>query len=498
MKTSPDTSQVLFRREYEHELETWVRRRFTWLCIAYVVLGALGLTWEYLVGPGQPAGTARLVLSTGAGALSLVIVGLFFWRREGHATREDVLRAASAMILALGAVSLASRFLAEWRGANFGTSVIVAIFFWHFTACLFLPWTPRASLRPILPLLAVWALHLLLVERSPGLVERLLQVMFSPGILLRSMHESLFPNEYDDGYVRFQYTYQPMRELGGDFLHMHVGPEGFVHLTVIDVTGHGLAAALTVNRIYGELERIRAETPRARPGELLFLLNRYLRLTMVKHNIYATAIAVTLDPYVGEVCWANAGHPPAFLRLRALPRRRRRDLHRRCFRGPRSHGPAVRPRPAAGAAAPQATPRQLAAVHLRHRRQAPGRPCRGRRAGRGPDVRRGAAAETGAQTGHGEVMNGTTRDADFLAMSARLALRGRGGAEPNPMVGCVIVSPAGEIVGWGYHRRCGGPHAEIAALRRAAAKAAGATAYVTLEPCNHTGRTAPCSEALKR
>ncbi|MHC4274225.1 MAG: PP2C family protein-serine/threonine phosphatase [Planctomycetota bacterium] len=350
MKTSPDTSQVLFRREYEHELETWVRRRFTWLCIAYVVLGALGLTWEYLVGPGQPAGTARLVLSTGAGALSLVIVGLFFWRREGHATREDVLRAASAMILALGAVSLASRFLAEWRGANFGTSVIVAIFFWHFTACLFLPWTPRASLRPILPLLAVWALHLLLVERSPGLVERLLQVMFSPGILLpglmicgwrlkrhsrqfrsimmgrhfrslrqeftraRSIHESLFPNEYDDGYVRFQYTYQPMRELGGDFLHMHVGPEGFVHLTVIDVTGHGLAAALTVNRIYGELERIRAETPRARPGELLFLLNRYLRLTMVKHNIYATAIAVTLDPYVGEVCWANAGHPPAFLR----------------------------------------------------------------------------------------------------------------------------------------------------------------------------------------
>ncbi|MHC4419392.1 MAG: hypothetical protein ACYS1E_02230, partial [Planctomycetota bacterium] len=251
MKTSPDTSQVLFRREYEHELETWVRRRFTWLCIAYVVLGALGLTWEYLVGPGQPAGTARLVLSTGAGALSLVIVGLFFWRREGHATREDVLRAASAMILALGAVSLASRFLAEWRGANFGTSVIVAIFFWHFTACLFLPWTPRASLRPILPLLAVWALHLLLVERSPGLVERLLQVMFSPGILLpglmicgwrlkrhsrqfrsvmmgrhfrslrqeftraRSIHESLFPNEYDDGYVRFQYTYQPMRELGG-------------------------------------------------------------------------------------------------------------------------------------------------------------------------------------------------------------------------------------------------------------------------------------------
>jgi diaminohydroxyphosphoribosylaminopyrimidine deaminase/5-amino-6-(5-phosphoribosylamino)uracil reductase len=93
-------------------------------------------------------------------------------------------------------------------------------------------------------------------------------------------------------------------------------------------------------------------------------------------------------------------------------------------------------------------------------------------------------------------MNPTARDTDYLAMAARLALRGRGGAEPNPMVGCVIVSRAGEIVGWGYHRRCGGPHAEIEALRRAATQSAGATAYVTLEPCNHTGRTGPCSEAL--
>jgi diaminohydroxyphosphoribosylaminopyrimidine deaminase/5-amino-6-(5-phosphoribosylamino)uracil reductase len=93
-------------------------------------------------------------------------------------------------------------------------------------------------------------------------------------------------------------------------------------------------------------------------------------------------------------------------------------------------------------------------------------------------------------------MNPTVGDTDFLATAARLALRGRGGAEPNPMVGCVLVSQAGEIVGWGYHRRCGGPHAEIEALRRAGARASGATAYVTLEPCNHTGRTGPCSEAL--
>ncbi len=84
----------------------------------------------------------------------------------------------------------------------------------------------------------------------------------------------------------------------------------------------------------------------------------------------------------------------------------------------------------------------------------------------------------------------------FLAMAARLALRGHGGAEPNPQVGCVIVSPRGEVAGWGYHRRCGGPHAEVEALRRAGPRAAGSTVHVTLEPCNHTGRTGPCAEAL--
>lgn len=87
-------------------------------------------------------------------------------------------------------------------------------------------------------------------------------------------------------------------------------------------------------------------------------------------------------------------------------------------------------------------------------------------------------------------------DGEYLAMAARLAARGRGGAEPNPLVGCVIVGPAGSVVGWGYHRQCGGPHAEVEALRRAGPRAAGATAYVTLEPCNHAGRTGPCTEAL--
>ena len=83
-----------------------------------------------------------------------------------------------------------------------------------------------------------------------------------------------------------------------------------------------------------------------------------------------------------------------------------------------------------------------------------------------------------------------------LDRAVRLAARGHGGAEPNPMVGCILVDAAGASIAEGFHRRCGGPHAEIEALRSAGARARGATAIVTLEPCAHRGRTGPCADAL--
>jgi len=78
-----------------------------------------------------------------------------------------------------------------------------------------------------------------------------------------------------------------------------------------------------------------------------------------------------------------------------------------------------------------------------------------------------------------------------------LAARGQGRVEPNPMVGCVIVKQ-GKIVGEGFHRRFGCPHAECNALRAAGDEARGATAYATLEPCSHVGKTPPCADALVR
>lgn len=86
-------------------------------------------------------------------------------------------------------------------------------------------------------------------------------------------------------------------------------------------------------------------------------------------------------------------------------------------------------------------------------------------------------------------------DERFMRLALRLARRAIGDTSPNPVVGAVVVK-RGRIVGQGYHRHAGWAHAEVEALRQAGRRASGATMYVTLEPCHHTGRTPPCCEAL--
>lgn len=86
-------------------------------------------------------------------------------------------------------------------------------------------------------------------------------------------------------------------------------------------------------------------------------------------------------------------------------------------------------------------------------------------------------------------------DKRFMRMALKEAAKGLGRTSPNPCVGAVIVKE-GQVLGKGYHKKAGTPHAEINALADASASVVGATLYVTLEPCNHTGRTPPCSRAI--
>ena len=91
--------------------------------------------------------------------------------------------------------------------------------------------------------------------------------------------------------------------------------------------------------------------------------------------------------------------------------------------------------------------------------------------------------------------NEQTTDERAMRFALGLAENGRFTPAPNPMVGAIVVND-GRIVGQGWHKQAGGPHAERVALADAGIEAHGATIYVTLEPCSHTGRTGPCTEAI--
>lgn len=92
-------------------------------------------------------------------------------------------------------------------------------------------------------------------------------------------------------------------------------------------------------------------------------------------------------------------------------------------------------------------------------------------------------------------MKFSAADHEFMGRALRLAAQGLFTTTPNPRVGCVLVKD-GTVVGEGWHEKAGGPHAEVVALNAAGELARGATAYVTLEPCSHHGRTPPCADAL--
>ncbi len=238
------------------------------------------------------------------------------------------------------------------------------IFVAHLMACLFLPWTPAEAFRPLAPLLILNAVLTLLYSaytalrgsEDGGFWAAVMGILaFSPFVALpgvgirwwatsrfrdefttkllrgryvemrrelvdaRRIHEALFPKPITEGPVRFNYCYEPMRQIGGDYLFafqeapgLHPTPR--LSIVLLDVTGHGIPAALTVNRLYGELTRLFAETPWIAPGEVLKLLNRYVNLTLSNHSVYVTALCLRVDAEGDKLEYASGGHPPAYVK----------------------------------------------------------------------------------------------------------------------------------------------------------------------------------------
>ncbi len=158
----------------------------------------------------------------------------------------------------------------------------------------------------------------------------------------RRLHESLFPalavlQGHPETPVRVSFRYEPARQIGGDFLDVYREPPPVdgqaasgLTIVVIDVSGHGVTAALAVNRLHGELRRFFARHPRADrasearttlteggPGHLLSELNAYTCAALAEQGIFATAMVVHAFPAVGDqpglIRWASAGHPTGFL-----------------------------------------------------------------------------------------------------------------------------------------------------------------------------------------
>lgn len=133
----------------------------------------------------------------------------------------------------------------------------------------------------------------------------------------KRVHESLFPEPLDTEALRFGYAYRPMTQIGGDFIHTYPKANGSAdgqgrqpfYMTLIDVTGHGISSALTVNRLNAELKQYFATDPDACPSKVLAHLNEYALLTMAEHGLFATGVCIRVDPARRTATVASAGHP---------------------------------------------------------------------------------------------------------------------------------------------------------------------------------------------
>ena len=136
----------------------------------------------------------------------------------------------------------------------------------------------------------------------------------------KNIHERAFPRPRTAGDVRFAYSYRPMSQIGGDYLFasaLNESVDSPVLIVLLDVSGHGIPAALTVNRLQGELMQMVGENPLIGPAELIAALDRYTCLTSPDQPVLVTGIAACIDPVKNTVRIANAGHPSAILRDRS-------------------------------------------------------------------------------------------------------------------------------------------------------------------------------------
>lgn len=351
-----------FAGEFEAHTLRLLKKRFVFFCAAGAIFGlsvtAVALTWM-LYSEFSEAKDAVGVLPKLWGAIyntlkavgtSIVPITIFtaslLYVLRGKVREVALLRLSQYVVIGVGAFHFFISGFA-WATSVGWLEASLLLFF----ACVLLPWSARQATVVAAALVGAHVASLLLQGRSAGALfgwPMLSAGLFTFSVLIawfkhsrytqqfkfaviqqrygevrreltdaRKIHEALFPGKIEEGVLRMSYEYEPMRQIGGDYLYANQGPglQGGRRLSVVlmDVTGHGIPAALTVNRLHGELERVFAEDPTIDPGRVLNLLNRYVHLTLATHSVYVTALCIRIDSGVNTLEYASGGHPPAFL-----------------------------------------------------------------------------------------------------------------------------------------------------------------------------------------
>jgi len=346
-----------FRHSFHQETSSLLRRRLIWFIAIWGGLGVLGLIVMVL---GLLADTSVSSVYASMGVNSAVAVGIqVIWVLCYVAVLLVVLEknpsAVRVIRFSMGLIILDGLTAIIMRGAYPRTGM----FLWYFIlshgiACCVFPWTIRQAAMPIVIVVAASSFSHLVFEGT-GVLSTIIFAIITilcntPALFIsgfrhnqrlqrstnkflshrygmirqelayaRQVHEALFPAPITTGPIHFVYRYEPMRQIGGDYLHaqlVNIDDDGREALSVVlvDVTGHGIPAALTVNRLHGEIDLRLAEQPNINPGELLCHLNRYINLTLSKHSIFATAICLKVIPHENKLLYASGGHPPSFIR----------------------------------------------------------------------------------------------------------------------------------------------------------------------------------------
>jgi serine phosphatase RsbU (regulator of sigma subunit) len=353
-----DSSQLNRRDEL---LSAHHRQDLGWYCLICIVASIVqvGIVW------GITRGGAPLLVVTGyasviamASIATTIPVAIGFWVVSFRGTLEHrafisatiLLTLIAGVLWLLAITQIARGVTPNGVGGNVVLAALAVAPVLHCMGALVLPWRASESIQaPALLLIGVVAMIFWVPDSDWSAFDRFGVSLLSPVTLLpggliaylrdrnredrlehrdllqrvqlvgselsraRVVHESLFPSPIK-GCIDFDFHYVPAQQIGGDFVHIDVEDGDAITMTILDVAGHGLTAALTVNRLYGELQRIRAEHPTADPTLVMRLLNRYVNLTMAQHSLFATGVCMRLDPHAGTLTWVSAGHPPAFCR----------------------------------------------------------------------------------------------------------------------------------------------------------------------------------------